>query len=107
MKIQKYWAVKLGGFRTLRYWVVFGISLFLIALWLAIPVLANVSPGYSLSRQVIAPASGWLHSPAYQMQGTLGQAPVGLADSGTYQLCSGFRCSGGVYHWLYLPLTKR
>lgn len=79
----------------------------LIVLILAVPSLASISPAYRIPQQVIAPASGWLHSPANRLQGTLGQAPVGLASSGTYQLCSGFRCSGSVYHWLYLPLTKR
>jgi hypothetical protein len=107
MKIQKSGNIGLAGWRVLRHWLARAGLLVLITLLLALPVLASSSPGYNLSRQVIAAASGAPQSPAYHLLGSLGQAPVGMSTSGANQLCSGFHCSGAVYSRLYLPFLKK
>lgn len=107
MKIQRIWRRSLVSSQAARSWIVGGMVLTLIALLLAMPVLASTAPGYHLSRYVIAGSSGSLQSPAYHLQGTLGQAPVGRSGNAAYQLCSGFRCSAAALSRLYLPFTMK
>jgi putative copper export protein len=71
----------------------------------AVPVLAQSSPGYDLSWHVVGGGGGRLEGTAYTLHGTAGQPVVDLLPGGGYVLAGGFWV-GGIYR-VYLPLTLR
>ena len=80
---------------------------FLNSLAVAIPVLAQVSSSYDLSRHVIAGGGGRTESAGYSLEGTIGQAVTGQSFGG-YTLCSGHWCAGADDGCaVYLPLVLR
>jgi hypothetical protein len=66
-------------------------------------VLANEST--TIDRYVICGGGGHVDISPYTLDGTLGQAVVGLDSLDPFQLCSGFQCRA-VYE-IYLPLVLR
>ena len=78
-----------------------------VGLAVAIPVLAQVSSSYDLSRHVIAGGGGRTESAGYSLEGTIGQAVTGQSFGG-YTLCSGHWCAGADDGCaVYLPLVLR
>jgi hypothetical protein len=78
-----------------------------VGLAVAIPVLAQVSSSYDLSRHVIAGGGGRAESAGYSLEGTIGQPATGRAFGG-FTLCSGYWCAGADDGYaVYLPLVLR
>ena len=68
-------------------------------------VLASGTP--TIERYVVGGGGGHAEVPPYTLDGTLGQALVGLAGDEPYGLCSGFWCEGWGRYRVYLPLAVR
>jgi len=82
----------------------------LTALALLLPAslaLANGTP--AIDWHVIGGGGGHAEASPYTLDGTIGQAVVGIASEGNYELCSGFWCGAVVGHKyrIYLPLVVR
>jgi len=45
--------------------------------------------------------------PSDALDGTIGQAMVGVVSSAPYELCSGFWCGTAAQYRVYLPLVLR
>jgi hypothetical protein len=68
---------------------------------------ASNAPGaYEMQRHVIAGGGGHSEASGFTLDGTVGQAVVGVTSQGAYDLCSGFWCGMGRYT-VYLPLVVR
>ena len=70
-------------------------------------VLAQGSPSYGLTWNVVAGGGGTSHSPHFVLSGTSGQGAPGAASSANYRLGGGFWYGFGMPaalgHRLYLP----
>ncbi len=67
--------------------------------------------GGCVERSVMAGGGGHAEASIYELDGTIGQAIVGLGPAGSSKLCSGFWCRQAVvvydgYH-IYLPLELK
>ena len=67
--------------------------------------LANVGP--TVDWWVIGGGGGHAEAGAYALDGTIGQAMVGVASSGSSELCAGFWCGAAAVYKTYLPLVVR
>jgi hypothetical protein len=75
--------------------------------FLLIVLICLLAPVYNLSAQVwsvIAGGGGHAETGIYTLDGTIGQPLAGLADTGAYDLCTGFWCGAGGGYWIYLPI---
>lgn len=96
-----------GGYR-----MTVGPVLLLIAclLLVALPILAQSSSLYSLSRHVIAGGGGRFGSATHTLLGTAGQPVVGSSASNDYSLNAGFwsaEAPAREMHRVFLPLILR
>jgi len=76
-----------------------------LAILLAAVALANGGP--SIDWYVIGGGGGHSEAGSYALDGTVGQAVVGITSSGGYELCSGFWCGMAVEYKIYLPLVLK
>ena len=74
-------------------------------LLLAGVALANAGP--AVDWWVIGGGGGPATAGAYALDGTVGQAVVGVAEHAPYELCTGFWCGAAVEYKIYLPLVLR
>jgi hypothetical protein len=65
--------------------------------------------GYDLSWNVLSSGGGPMEDAGYSLNGTLGQASVGVRTAPDYQLCSGYWCQGITepFFQVFLPLSSR
>lgn len=56
---------------------------------------------------VIGGGGGHAEAAPYALDGTIGQAMVGVVSSASYELCSGFWCGAAAQYRVYLPLVLR
>lgn len=68
---------------------------------------ANAPEGYDLSWKVIGGGGGRATSAEYALEGTIGQAAIGPASGGNYQLGGGFWYGLGEIYRVYLPLVLK
>ncbi len=87
-------------------WVLVGIAGLLVALLLVNIAGAQSSPAYSLSWYVLAGGGGRAASTHYAMNGTVGQAAVGLSDDTQYGISSGYWQNWPDYV-VFLPLILK
>jgi hypothetical protein len=83
------------------------IVLLLLALLLAGPVLAQISPHFDLGWHLLSGGGGPRSSTHYQVDDVLGQWPDGQAQSARYRIDPGFWHAGrvGQMRRLYLPVA--
>jgi hypothetical protein len=75
-------------------------------LLLAGTVLASNGP--EIPRYVIGSGGGHVEAGNSTLDGTIGQAVVGVVSHAPYELCSGFWCRGAVVEYkIYLPIILR
>jgi len=69
-------------------------------------ILANgVTP--TVDWWVIGGGGRHIDATPYALDGTIGQAVVGVATDTGYELCAGFWCGAAVEYAIYLPLILR
>ena len=78
----------------------------LIALFLAGAVLAQTSASYDLSWYTMSGGGGRAASASFAMNSTVGQAAVGISDSPSYRMSSGY-WQPWLDRFLYLPLVMK
>ena len=85
------------------------ILLLLLALLLAGPVLAQVSPHFDLGWHLLSGGGGPRSSTQFQIDDVLGQWPDGLSESAHYQIDPGFWHVGRVLgeRPVYLPVVSK
>lgn len=89
------------------YFVLVGL---LVATVLGGGVLAQVSDNYDLSWHVVSGGGGPMASGNYALNGTIGQAAIGLAESNNYELGAGYWYGVVIQIGpleIYLPLTLK
>ena len=67
---------------------------------------ALAANGYEISLYVIGGGGGRSEAAPYTLDGTIGQAVVGVVGNSPYELCAGFWCGMGG-HEVFLPLVLR
>lgn len=69
------------------------------------------APAQTLDRYVIGGGGGHAEAGLYALDGTIGQALVGVASNAPFDLCSSYWCGMGTVfipsQYLYLPLALR
>lgn len=68
-------------------------------------VLANGTQ--AIDWHVIGGGGGHVEAAPYALDGTVGQAVVGVVTDAGYELCSGFWCRAVAGYKIYLPLVLR
>ena len=88
---------------------ILALTLLIIILILAAPLLAQLEARYDLHWQVLSGGGAERSSSHYQITDVLGQWPDGLSQSETYRIDPGFWHAGGSgpKRFLYLPVVQR
>jgi hypothetical protein len=89
-----------------KRWMSTGAIVLLAALLVVSIASAQNSASFDLSWHVLAGGGGRVASTSYAMNGTVGQAMVGLSESTSYRLSSGYWQKGQDYAIL-LPLILK
>ena len=83
------------------------LSVLIVLLLTGTALSASNAPGvYEMQRHVIAGGGGHSEAGGFTLDGTVGQAVVGVTSQEAYTLCSGFWCGMGRYT-VHLPLVLR
>ncbi len=67
--------------------------------------LANGAP--TADWHILGGGGGHVEATPYALNGTIGQAVVGMATDTDCELCSGFWCAAAAEYRVYLPLVLR
>ena len=89
-----------------KRWMRVGVAGLLVALLLVSIASAQSSTNYSLSWYALAGGGGRAASTNYAMDGTVGQAAVGLSSSTSYRMLSGYWQNWPDYR-IFLPLILK
>ncbi len=82
------------------------ILLALVVVILAASAVLAAPSALQVPRNVISAGGARVAAGSYALDGTIGQAIVGVVSAGSYQVCSGFWCGLGIYK-LFLPIIMK
>lgn len=85
------------------------ILIWVLTILLLLASSALAANGYAITRSVMGGGGGRATGGVYALNGTIGQAVVGSASSGSHTLCTGFWCGLTLHpiYRLHLPLVLR
>ena len=85
---------------TTKRMLILALAVFFLASGFALAM--DYTPAIDWS--VIGGGGGHAETAPYTLDGTIGQAMVGMVSNGPYELCSGFWCLALTEYKIYLPL---